>query len=139
MQNIHLVANWLPSLEKRMDKCSERPHDNYRLFMSAEPAPAPEFHILPQGVLESSIKITNEPPTGMHANLHKALDNFSQETLEMSTKEAEFKSILFALCYFHAVVAERRKFAAQGWNRVYPFNFGNNLLFFFKRPLKENE
>ncbi|KAJ1529252.1 hypothetical protein ONE63_006052 [Megalurothrips usitatus] len=125
LQNIHLVANWLPSLEKRMDKCAERPHDNYRLFMSAEPAPAPEFHILPQGVLESSIKITNEPPTGMHANLHKALDNFSQETLEMSTKEAEFKSILFALCYFHAVVAERRKFAAQGWNRVYPFNFGD--------------
>lgn len=108
-----------------MDKCAEKPHDNYRLFMSAEPAPAPEFHILPQGVLESSIKITNEPPTGMHANLHKALDNFSQETLEMSTKEAEFKSILFALCYFHAVVAERRKFAAQGWNRVYPFNFGD--------------
>jgi len=77
-----------------------------------------------QGVLESSIKITNEPPTGMHANLHKALDNFSQETLEMCTKEAEFKSILFALCYFHAVVAERRKFGSQGWNRVYPFNFG---------------
>ena len=31
-----------------------------------------------EGVLESSIKITNEPPTGMLANLHKALDNFTQ-------------------------------------------------------------
>ena len=31
-----------------------------------------------QGILESSIKITNEPPTGMLANLHKALDNFNQ-------------------------------------------------------------
>ncbi|RXM31518.1 Dynein heavy chain 9, axonemal [Acipenser ruthenus] len=29
-------------------------------------------------ILENSIKITNEPPTGMHANLHKALDNFNQ-------------------------------------------------------------
>ena len=30
------------------------------------------------GILESSIKITNEPPTGILANLHKALDNFDQ-------------------------------------------------------------
>lgn len=31
-----------------------------------------------QGILENAIKITNEPPTGMHANLHAALDNFDQ-------------------------------------------------------------
>lgn len=43
----------------------------------------------------------------------------------MCTKEMEFKCILFALCYFHAVVAERRKFGAQGWNRSYPFNNGD--------------
>lgn len=34
--------------------------------------------MLPQGILENAIKITNEPPTGMHANLHAALDNFDQ-------------------------------------------------------------
>lgn len=62
----------------------------------------------------------------MQANLHKALENFNQETLEMSSKEAEFKAILFSLCYFHAVVAERRKFGAQGWNKIYPFNIGTH-------------
>lgn len=61
----------------------------------------------------------------MQANIHKCLDNFNQETLEMCAKEVEFKAILFALCYFHAVVAERRKFGPQGWNRSYPFNFGD--------------
>jgi dynein heavy chain len=71
-----------------------------------------------KGILESALKITNEPPTGMRANIHKALDNFSQETLESSTKEAEFKTILFTLCYYHAAIAERRKFGAQGWNKV---------------------
>ena len=43
----------------------------------------------------------------------------------MCSREMEFKSILFALCYFHAVVAERRKFGPQGWNRSYPFNTGD--------------
>lgn len=75
--------------------------------------------------MESAIKITNEPPTGMRANIHKALDNFSQETLESCTKETEFKAILFALCYYHAAVAERKKFGAQGWNRVSILNFTN--------------
>ncbi|XP_073817376.1 dynein beta chain, ciliary-like [Musca autumnalis] len=125
LQNIHLVARWLPSLEKKMEASLIEVHPDYRLFLSAEPSPDPAYHILPQGILESAIKITNEPPTGMQANIHKALDNFSDETLEMCSKETEFKAILFSLCYFHAVVAERRKFGAQGWNRVYPFNVGD--------------
>ncbi|KAK6645275.1 hypothetical protein RUM43_001551 [Polyplax serrata] len=125
LQNIHLVKKWLPSLEKKLEYYAESSHDDYRVFMSAEPAATAAAHIIPQGILESSIKITNEPPTGMQANLHKALDNFNQETLEMCGKEAEFKAILFSLCYFHAVVAERRKFGPQGWNRIYPFNIGD--------------
>ncbi|KAL8606951.1 hypothetical protein ACOMHN_041340 [Nucella lapillus] len=125
LQNIHLVAKWLAKLEKKIEEYSEEGHENYRLFISAEPAGNPDYHIIPQGILESAIKITNEPPTGMFANLHKALDNFNQETLEMCARETEFKSILFALCYFHAVVCERRKFGPQGWNRVYPYNTGD--------------
>ncbi|MCJ8738612.1 hypothetical protein PDJAM_G00037770 [Pangasius djambal] len=125
LQNIHLVAKWLGSLDKIIEKYSIGSHNDYRVFMSAEPAPTPESHIIPQGLLENAIKITNEPPTGMHANLHKALNLFNQDTLEMCSKESEFQVILFALCYFHAVVAERRKFGAQGWNRSYPFNNGD--------------
>uniref|UniRef100_A0A7N6A444 Dynein heavy chain 9, axonemal n=1 Tax=Anabas testudineus TaxID=64144 RepID=A0A7N6A444_ANATE len=125
LQNIHLVARWLGTLEKLLELHAEGSHENFRVFVSAEPSSTPEGHIIPQGILENSIKITNEPPTGMHANLHKALDNFNQDTLEMCAKENEFKSILFALCYFHAVVAERRKFGPQGWNRSYPFNTGD--------------
>ncbi|NXU59271.1 DYH17 protein, partial [Turnix velox] len=125
LQNIHLVARWLGTLEKIVEQHSLGSHDDYRVFMSAEPAPSPESHIIPQGLLENAIKITNEPPTGMYANLHKALDLFTQDTLEMCSKELEFKVVLFALCYFHAVVAERRKFGTQGWNRPYPFNNGD--------------
>ena len=43
----------------------------------------------------------------------------------MCSRESEFKSILFSVVYFHAVVIERRKFGPQGWNRSYPFNTGD--------------
>lgn len=74
------MARWLGTLEKILEQQREGGHDNFRVFVSAEPASTPEGHIIPQGILENSIKITNEPPTGMHANLHKALDNFNQVT-----------------------------------------------------------
>ncbi|XP_018092353.2 dynein heavy chain 11, axonemal-like [Xenopus laevis] len=125
LQNIHLVAKWLSTLEKLLEKYSEESHSDYRVFMSAEPAPTHKEHIIPQGILENAIKITNEPPTGMLANLHSALDNFDQNILDQCTREQEFKSILFSLCYFHACVAERRKFGPQGWNRKYPFSIGD--------------
>lgn len=56
-------------------------HSEFRLFMSAEPAATPAAHIIPQGILESSIKITNEPPTGMQVMVILAyaslqVDNF---------------------------------------------------------------
>ncbi|XP_060774018.1 dynein axonemal heavy chain 11 [Neoarius graeffei] len=125
LQNIHLVAKWLGSLEKLLERCCENSHPDYRVFMSAEPAATPQEHIIPQGILENSIKITNEPPTGMLANLHAALDNFDQDILDQCSREQEFKTILFSLCYFHACIAERRKFGPQGWNRKYPFNTGD--------------
>lgn len=125
LQNIHLVAKWLPRLEKCIDAATKEPHESFRLFMSAEPAESADFHILPQGILESAIKVTNEPPSGMSANLHGALNQFSQATLEACPREVEFKAILFAMCYFHAIVGERKKFGAAGWNRSYPFNYGD--------------
>ena len=78
LQNIHLVAKWLPKLEKFLEQYSEGSNNAYRVYISAELAGSPSAHIIPQGILESSIKITNEPPTGMLANLHKALENFNE-------------------------------------------------------------
>ncbi|KAM8981229.1 dynein axonemal heavy chain 11 isoform 1-T1 [Sarcophilus harrisii] len=125
LQNVHLVAKWLGTLEKLLERLGHESHGDYRVFMSVEPAPSAEEHVIPPGLLENAIKITNEPPTGMLANLHAALHNFSQDTVESCSKDQEFKSILFSLCYFHACVAGRLKFGPQGWSRSYPFNPGD--------------
>ena len=128
LQNIHLVRVWLSNLEKIIFDNQEKAHRDYRLFLSSDPATSRESHIIPQSILEASIKITNEPPSGIFANLTKAFNNFNQDTLEACSKETEFKTILFSLCYFHAVVSERAKFGPQGWNKKYPFNTGDLMI-----------
>ena len=80
-----------------MEAYSLGSHPDYRLFMSAEPSPTREGHIIPQGILEVSIKITNEPPTGMMANVHKALDNFNQVFDESSL--LFFSLLLCQICF----------------------------------------
>lgn len=85
MQNIHLVVKWLGTLEKLLEEFSKESHPDFRVFISAEPAPTPEEHVVPQGILENSIKIINEPPTGMLTNLHAALYNFDQVRIKRCT------------------------------------------------------
>ena len=128
LENIHLVVKWLKRLESTMETCAATGHPDFRFYLTAEPAGSPEYHIMPQGILQACIKITNEPPSGVQANLHAALNCFSQETLEMCARENEFKKILFALVYHHAVIIERRKFGPIGWNVAYPFNKGDLVI-----------
>jgi dynein heavy chain len=67
--------------------------------------------------------LTNEPPEGMLANLRRSFALFSKEDFE--DRDAKVKSILFALCHFHSLMLERKKFGPLGYNMKYPFSAGD--------------
>lgn len=38
------------------------------------------------------------------------------------SKPEKYKKLLFALCFFHSILLERKKFQQLGWNIIYGFN-----------------
>lgn len=129
LQNLHLMQSWLKGingLEGFLEQTYLTSHPNFRVFLSSEPPPLPDMQILPESILQSSIKVSNEAPQFLKANLRRAYAHFDQKFLEKCDKKPnEFKACLFALCYFHSLVLGRKKFGSQGWSRIYNFNDGD--------------
>jgi len=97
-------------------------------LISSEPPPIATQQIIPESILQKCVKISNESPSDIKANMRRAYSKFSQEMVDNATgygKGNEYKSILFALCYYHAAILGRKKFGAPGWSRVYNFNDGD--------------
>ncbi|CAM9791830.1 unnamed protein product, partial [Choristocarpus tenellus] len=65
-------------------------------------------------ILQNGIKITNEPPKGLRANLMRVFNDLKEEEYEGCTRPRPFKKLMFALPFFNALILERRKFGAVG-------------------------
>ena len=117
-QNCHLAPSWMPTLERLVENIDPaKVHRDFRLWLTS--VPSPKF---PVSVLQNSSKMTVEPPRGIKANLMEAFDAFDDEYLQQCNKPETYRKLLFALCLFHGVLLERRKFGSLGFNIRYPYN-----------------
>lgn len=64
-----------------------------------------------------------EPPTGLRQNLLQNYENFDNKALNDSRNPGAYKRLLFCFSFFHAIVQDRRKFGAIGWNISYAFTY----------------
>jgi dynein heavy chain len=121
LQNCHVYVSWMPALERLVEQFKpEDIHPDFRLWLTSNPSPA-----FPVPVLQSGMKLTREPPKGLKANLKDSvhsLDAAIWSEQDGQPKERQWKKLVFALTFFHALVQERRKFGALGWNIAYEWS-----------------
>jgi len=115
LQKTHLGPKYLIELEQNMVKMEDA-HTEFRVWITAEPHPG-----IPIGLLQMSIKITNEAPVGMRAGMKRSYAWVSQDMID-TVPRVEWRMLLWMLCHLHSVVQERRKFGAIGWTVPYEFN-----------------
>jgi dynein heavy chain, axonemal len=121
LQNCMLAKSWMPALEQIVLKLAENSGINntdFRLYLTSTPAT-----YFPVSILQNGVKMTNEPPKGVRANVSRSWSNLiKSDDWAACPKPNEYKKLLVGLLFFHANIQERRKFGPLGWNIQYAFD-----------------
>ncbi|XP_064233927.1 dynein axonemal heavy chain 6 isoform X4 [Aotus nancymaae] len=120
LQNCHLAVSWMLAMEELIKTFTDPGSaikDTFRLFLSSMPS-----NTFPVTVLQNSVKVTNEPPKGLRANIRRAFTEMTPSFFEENILGKKWRQIIFGICFFHAIIQERKKFGPLGWNICYEFN-----------------
>ena len=138
IQNAHLAGNFLKELADDLSRtnvdararnaelesatgakagapCNDT-QPGFRLWITTEPTS--EFPLV---LLHRGIRITCEPPSGVHDALLAIVANLADDTLE-EVKTPFWKPMLLSLICMHVLSQERKRFGAIGWVVGYEFS-----------------
>jgi hypothetical protein len=120
LQNCHLGLQFMEGLEDILKRFKDACHSGFRVFLSCEP-----HKDFPISLLQMSLKVTDEPPKGLRTGLLRSYTTvIDQDRLDRNETDA-WHILLYALCFLHSVVQERKKFGPLGWSVPYEFNDGD--------------
>eukprot|EP00392_Amoebophrya_sp_AT5.2_P006222 g6232.t1 len=86
LMNCHLAISWMPELERICEQMSaEDTNPDYRLWLTSMPSPA-----FPALLLQNGVKMTNEPPAGLKANLMYTFTRLDDKMLDQCSSAAAF-------------------------------------------------
>jgi len=121
LQNCELMLELMDDMEQLIGRFKETGLDpGFRLFITA--LPHPQF---PLGLLQMSTKVTNEPPAGLKAGVLRSYTVLVDQDRLERVETVQWRQLLFALCFLHSVVQERRKFGSIGWCIPYEYSTGD--------------
>lgn len=111
MQNCHLCPSFLPTLDGLIEEIEYDPGNMFRIWMTSMPSDK-----FPVTILQNGVKATIEPPKGLKNNIMRSYLTIDKTEFEACEKPAAYKSLMWGLCFFNALILERRKFGPLGWN-----------------------
>lgn len=137
LKNLHLVIAWLDVLEKAVYRLSGSEGDagQESTSPSSEPKVHKDFRLIltteahgrfPSSLLQLCKKVTVEAPPGIKQNMQRNFTTLRNAGLFGGTQANVSQSqLMFMLCWFHAVIQERRTYIPQGWSKFYEFSFAD--------------
>lgn len=117
LQNCHLSPSFMPQLDAAINDIQASADSSFRIWLTTMPS-----NQFPVTIVQNGLKATSEPPKGLQANVMTSFRTLITDKDFDNAQPAVFKKLIYGLCFFNAVIIERRKFGPLGWNVRYQFS-----------------
>ena len=112
-----MAPSFMPILDGIIEQITEDKGSAFRIWLTSMPSEK-----FPVSILQNGIKITNEPPKGLRNNILGSYLGIDETEFEACSKPLALKRLMWGLCFFNALIIERRKYGPLGWNIPYEFS-----------------